>query len=273
MKEYDDIYTLTVTARDKAGNTSRLSKTFTLCRFGSRFTVAPKEMNGAYVQNVDTDITIAERTPATVKERKGLLILDGREQEANTKTSEAKLDGWNRYFYTFAKEDFADEGVYTLDTSSVDSAGNTSQFSESKNFTLYVDRTPPVISISGVQPKSQYKLAEAKAKVSISDNIRASSYIVKSNGKTIYVSEGKNFTPQSTVQLPAGLNQTIKVTAKDAAGNVGEYEMEGVTVSDNLILRLFANKGFDIGFAAALAAIAALILLLAKRRKKDEEAA
>lgn len=270
-KEYDDVYTLTVTARDKAGNTSRFSKTFTVCRFGSRFTVAQKELNGAYLQNVDTDITIAERTPASLKEREGLLIRDGRQQDDVIKTSEAKLDGWNRYFYTFPKEYFADEGVYTLDTRSLDSAGNTSKFTESKNFTLYVDKTAPVISFTGVTPDSQYKLSEAKGKISISDNIKASSYIVKSNGKTIYVSEGKNYKPEATVQLPAGLNQKISITAKDAAGNVGEYELDGVTVSDNLFMRLFANRTFDIGFGLGLAALAALLIFLAKRHKKDEE--
>lgn len=268
-KEYDDVYTLTVTARDKAGNTSRLSKTFTVCRFGSRFSATPKEVSGKYVKKMDRDIIIAEKTPAKLKKRKGILRLDGRRLKEGAVLSEEKSGGWNRYYYTFPKELFDKEGVYSLDTDSLDSAGNTSQFSESGFFTVYVDRTPPVIAASGVQENSQYSPEKAKLQISLSDNIRAASFSVRANGILIYKSEGKNFRPQANVQLPPGLNQTISVTATDAAGNTGEYELKGVTVSASPILRLLAKRTFDVGLGAAL--LAAFLTVLLKRRKKNKE--
>ena len=270
-KRYDDIYTLTVTAKDKAGNTSRLSKTFTLCRFGSRFSLAPDNLNGRYVKSVDRDIVIAEKTPATLTEREGILRLDGR-QIQQAALSEAVFDGWHRYFYTFPKEYFEKEGVYTLDTASSDSAGNASRFSEHGQFTVYVDKTPPVIVAGGVQEKSQYAPEDAVLKLAVSDNIRAVSACVRANGGEIYRSEGKDFRSEAQVQIPPGLHQTISITAADAAGNMSEYEIRGVTVSESLFIRLLANRAFDISlFAALFAAAAAAVFLLKKRRKSQKE--
>lgn len=268
-KNYDDIYTLTVTAKDKAGNFSRLSKTFTVCRFGSRFSAAPEGLSGAYITKLDRDIIIAEKTPADLKEQKGILRLDG-QTLAQARLSQAKIGGWNRYFYTFPKELFTDEGVYSLDTESTDSAGSVSRFSAGNSFTLYVDKTPPVISLSGVQKGGRYKTSQAKARLSVSDNIRAATCTVKANGRTIYASEGKTFRTQAQVQIPEGLNQRISVRATDAAGNTGRYELRSVTVSDSFFLRLFASKAFVAGLAAALAAAVFAAVLFARRRKRGE---
>lgn len=270
-RRLDDVYTLRVTAYDKAGNTATETMTFTVCRFGSVFSIRDRGLNGAYVKSMDKSIVIIERTPANLTSEKGILILDGREQDADVKIKASRKNGWNRYSYSFPASAFSKEGVYTLNTSSQDDAGNTSSFAEDKSFTLYVDKTPPVVALSGIEEKSQYKMSEAKGELSVSDNIKVSMCSVKADGLAIYEKSGDRLNGADKVQLPSGMNQTITVTASDMAGNISTYELEGVTVSDNLLMRLFANRIFDIALAAVLVAAAALFILLFRRRRKEEE--
>ena len=270
-RRLDDVYTLRVTAYDKAGNTATETRTFTLCRFGSVFSIRDRGLNGAYVKAMDKSIVIIERTPARLTSEKGILILDGREQSADVTVRESHKNGWNRYSYRFPASAFSAEGVYTLNTSSVDNAENTSSFAEDNSFTLYVDRTAPVVALAGIEEGSQYKMSEAKGELSVSDNIRLSMCSVKADGKTIYEKSGSELKGADVVQLPSGMNQTITVTASDMAGNTSTYELKGVTVSDNLLMRLLANRIFDIALAAVLAAAAALFFLLFRKRRREEE--
>lgn len=274
QKEYDDIYTLTVTCVDKAGNRTSVSKTFTVCRFGSRFVVnkSSRPFNGAFKKDMTETVHITETNPAGIVKAEGLVTRDGARTDAQVKTTMGTKKGWPACTYEYPADVFAEEGIYELDARSSDKAGNDSSFKDMDGqFRLTIDRTPPVISITGVEEGGRYTQREAVANVSVSDTIGVGAYEIDFAGKSLYNSAGK--TPPATKEtlLTPGVDQTLLVKATDRAGNEASSTVERITVSDSALVRFWANKPLVGGTAAGVAAIAAaLALLMARKRKKSE---
>lgn len=276
QKEYDDIYRLTCTCTDKAGNKTTVTKTFTVCRFGSKFTVnkSSRPFNGSYLKNVEEKIYITETNPAGIGQPEGIITLDGARLDQTAKTTVGTRNGWAACTYEYPAAAFEAEGIYELDAHSTDRAGNDSSFKDAGgSFKLTVDRTPPSISVSGIEEGGRYTLSEAVATVSVSDTIGVGAYEVDFGGKRLYSTKPNTTPPASQkVLLKPGMNETLLVKAQDKAGNESEYTVEKLTVSDNALVRYWANKPLVGGTAAVLALLAAAFILFgARRRKKEEE--
>ena len=140
---------------------------------------------------------------------------------------------------------------------------------------VYVDKTAPQITVTGIEEGGSYKGLDAEAKIKVSDGIRLAGFEVFADNEKIHeTSNIKSLSKQEDVLLPEGLNQTIKIVAVDEAGNSDTYIIEDVTVSSNFFLRLWANKPLFLGLCALILAAAATgIFFYRKKRRSSGEAA
>lgn len=165
---YDDIYTITATAKDLAGNTADGTITFSVNRYGSNFRVVDveqyedndgilgerqdvqfEEINVSGIDTADSIISIARgASEATnLKEGKGYEITSGT-------SSDSETNGWTRYVYTVKEENFDKDGKYTLSISSKTSVSDAEQFNTSVS---YFDRYYDLLTEEEKEKEDQYK--------------------------------------------------------------------------------------------------------------------
>lgn len=276
-RSLDDIYTLSCTVTDKAGNISSKKVVFTVDRFGSNFRL-PKE-TGKYrnscVRSVDSDLVIIEKNYARLKSYSAVLRKDGQKTDADIKvTYEKSTDGSNVYKYRFSSSLFKEECVYVLDTKSKDSAGNGSEFSETNDvFRISVDKTKPMIAVSGIEKDGIYKGSEVM-KVSVTDNVKVTGYKVYSNDEVVYESDpAETDIRTENIKLPYAIGQTVRIEATDSAGNTAVKTIDNVTISDSMFERFRANKLLVTLTAIAVVVIvsAAIYIHMRRRQENDEE--
>ena len=305
--ENDGIYNFTVELSDKAGNSTSKSVTFSVNRFGSTFrtTDEPTEklIKNGYT-NAEQDIVVEEINVSPLTKHSVTLAKSGgnsTELVENTDykfTSSNNSNEWCKSVYTVNKKNFSDEAAYTVTIMSVDKAKNTnnnrmansSLNTEQKNKREYaisfvVDKTSPLVSITGIKDNELYKEASKKVKIVCEDdNLDKSKLVVTLDNKKL--AEGEDYTIvddkdgsiagmlTAEIVLKAetgGIKENLKVTIGDLAGNTGEKSVDNFILSANIFQRFFANPVLVICTFAGLAlVIAAVIFFVAKKRKKAE---
>lgn len=305
--ENDGIYNFTVELSDKAGNSTSKSVTFSVNRFGSTFrtTDEPTEklINNGYT-NAEQDIVIEEINVTPLTKHSVTLAKSGGnstelvENTDYTFTSSNNGNEWCKSVYTVNKKNFSDEAAYTVTIMSVDKAKNTnnnrmadsSLSTEQKNkrecaISFVVDKTSPLVSITGIKDNELYKEASKKVKIVCEDdNLDKSKLVVTLDNKKL--AEGEDYTIvddkdgsiagmlTAEIVLKAetgGIKENLKVTIGDLAGNTGEKSVDNFILSANIFQRFFANPVLVICTFAGLAlVIAAVIFFVAKKRKKAE---
>ncbi len=304
--ENDGIYNFTVELSDKAGNSTSKSVTFSVNRFGSTFKASDeseKLINNGYT-NAEQDIVIEEINVTPLTKHSVTLAKSGgnsTELVENTDykfTSSNNGNEWCKSVYTVNKKNFSDEAAYTVTIMSVDKAKNTnnnrmansSLSTKQKNerecaISFVVDKTSPLVSITGIKDNELYKEASKKVKIVCEDdNLDKSKLVVTLDNKKL--AEGKDYTIvddkdgsiagmlTAEIVLKAetgGIKENLKVTIGDLAGNTGEKSVDNFILSANIFQRFFANPVLVICTFAGLAlVIAAVIFFVAKKRKKAE---
>ena len=304
--ENDGIYNFTVELSDKAGNSTSKSVTFSVNRFGSTFKASDeskKLINNGYT-NAEQDIVIEEINVTPLTKHSVTLAKSGgnsTELVENTDykfTSSNNGNEWCKSVYTVNKKNFSDEAAYTVTIMSVDKAKNTnnnrmadsSLSTEQKNkrecaISFVVDKTSPLVSITGIKDNELYKEASKKVKIVCEDdNLDKSKLVVTLDNKKL--AEGEDYTIvddkdgsiagmlTAEIVLKAetgGIKENLKVTIGDLAGNTGEKSVDNFILSANIFQRFFANPVLVICTFAGLAlVIAAVIFFVAKKRKKAE---
>lgn len=305
--ENDGIYNFTVELSDKAGNSTSKSVTFSVNRFGSTFRTTDeptkKLIKNGYT-NAEQDIVIEEINVTPLTKHSVTLAKSGGnstelvENTDYTFTSSNNSNEWCKSVYTVNKKNFSDEAAYTVTIMSVDKAKNTnnnrmansSLSTEQKNEREYaisfvVDKTSPLVSITGIKDNELYKEASKKVKIVCEDdNLDKSKLVVTLDNKKL--AEGKDYTIvddkdgsiagmlTAEIVLKAetgGIKENLKVTIGDLAGNTGEKSVDNFILSANIFQRFFANPVLVICTFAGLAlVIAAVIFFVAKKRKKAE---
>lgn len=270
-RENDGSYTLTATARDKAGNTTTKVVNFVVNRFGSYFVYpdATKAVMGAAMQNMDQDIVIKEHNVSKLDKSDKLVYRDGKKIESDAKTSEKLGDKENVYTHTFDKSNFAEEGAYEANVVSKDTAKNEMESKDENGpIKFFVDRTAPTITLNGIDPKGN----KAKS-ITVTANIQDTLTGVKEvhayvGGQEVHVDMPED--GPATFTVGEGLKQSVKVTAVDGAGNTAEAK-ETASVSSNAA-SLFLNRFLWPVLAAIGSGLLGIILfLLGKKRKKKED--
>lgn len=304
--ENDGIYNFTVELSDKAGNSTSKSVTFSVNRFGSTFKASDeseKLIKNGYT-NAEQDIVVEEINVSPLTKHSVTLAKSGgnsTELVENTDykfTSSNNGNEWCKSVYTVNKKNFSDEAAYTVTIMSVDKAKNTnnnrmadsSLSTEQKNkrecaISFVVDKTSPLVSITGIKDNELYKEASKKVKIVCEDdNLDKSKLVVTLDNKKL--DEGEDYTIvddkdgsiagmlTAEIVLKAetgGIKENLKVTIGDLAGNTGEKSVDNFILSANIFQRFFANPVLVICTFAGLAlVIAAVIFFVAKKRKKAE---
>ena len=279
VQSEDDIYTLTATTTDAAGNVTTESITFSVNRFGSNYYFSKdseKFLNSRYHKK-GQDITIYEVNVDELKEH-GITVNHNGTATKLTKDMYTVEDvtgngEWKTYKYVIKAECFKDEGMYEITVDSTDAAGNR-QDNKLKNSPIgfVIDQTPPSVVITGVEDDAVYDQTSRKITFKVSDDQAVGEL-------TIYV-DGKEVAKYSAKQLikmdgkveyelkEAGKWQTVTAKVTDAAGNKGKEDSVRVFVTTNSLLRMFNNIAFRAGAGILGAALLGGLFVFFKKKKK-----
>ena len=279
VQSEDDIYTLTATTTDAAGNVTTESITFSVNRFGSNYYFSKdseKFLNSRYHKK-GQDITIYEVNVDELKEH-GITVNHNGTATKLTKDMYTVEDvtgngEWKTYKYVIKAECFKDEGMYEITVDSTDAAGNR-QDNKLKNSPIgfVIDQTPPSVVITGVEDDAVYDQTSRKITFKVSDDQAVGEL-------TIYV-DGKEVAKYSAKQLikmdgkveyelkEAGKWQTVTAKVTDAAGNEGKEDSVRVLVTTNSLLRMFNNIAFRAGAGILGAALLGGLFVFFKKKKK-----
>lgn len=262
VKTNDGVYTLTATAVDKAGNTATDSRTFTVNRFGSTFKTMTKP--DEYGQETKTNVVVKEKNLSGIKSFKCTVIRDAEETKAEGVTVKEEDKSST---YTIPSTNFGKEGVYRVRIETVDNAGNTSRYES--DFAFTIDKTPPVITYTGVESGKVYKENNVRMYVSAKDSLTKQPKItVTVNGRKTNLEKDENGTYAT---IGNGYNQTIVITATDKAGNASNVKVDKVSVSTNKLAFFISHKLLTVALIAGVAVAAILAAVLFARKKKDED--
>ena len=286
-KKVDDIYTLTATLTDKAGNTSTKSVAFSANRFGSTyaFDSATKKLNGAYSKSVK-DIVVTETNVNKLNNIKITLfknsdtikLKNGTDYRIDVEGGNGK---WYKYVYTIFAKNFSDDGVYRLSFHSEDAAGNISENTldtKNKEIRFGVDKTKPNVVLDNLESGQTYPLEKLKVSMIANDNLLLNSVVVYLDNydkayKTWDAKEiadilGKNGEFTFDVSGNSTGAHKMKVVCTDAAGNKITKEIKDFYVTTNLFIRYYNNKLLFFGSIAGFLLIVGVIVYAIVRKKK-----
>lgn len=244
----DDIYTLTTSVTDLAGNSSTQTIVFSVNRFGSVYTFDRnlQEISGKYVYE-EVDVVVIETNVDHLK-RESInlkMTLNGIPTDLTPDTDYVveKTGGgawnptkqWSQYKYTINKQLFSSEGQYTVALYSEDEAGNINEnIHETKQAEIAfgIDKTPPAVVAVDIENKKVYDTNGRDATFSIKDNLVLENVIIQLNGETVQPEVNEE---NYTIHIPSSSEtQTVKVYAADAAGNNFILDLDDIVVRRNL---------------------------------------
>ncbi len=293
----DGIYLLSATIVDLAGNTKSREIMFSVNRFGSTFMVLDEKSDALIDKgftNDAPDFEIIEVNVTPVDEQNVALSHDKTTYDIKKGTDYTiKTDGgdtaWYKYVYTINKENFADEGDYTLTVSSKDKTdrvvNNRTANDEGKQRTcpvaFIVDKTKPIITIEGVESDGKYRDATRDIKIMCMDTyIDQESLVVTLDGEALVA--GKDYTADTTlageiaIDLKVGdetagqRTHTVGVSVNDYADNETEEAAEDFILSATWLTLFLSSPIAIISTVATLALIAIIIILIARKKKNKE---
>lgn len=287
VQKVDDIYTLTATLTDMAGNETEKSITFSANRFGSVYTFDEylQEIEGKYT-NAEQDVIFTETNVDTiVKDSVQVkLFKDGtpsdlKEGTDYTVTHTGGNGKWSQYRYVVNKSLFANDGKYRLTVLSEDAAGNVNEnIEESKKaeISFGIDKTDPVIVPIDFESGKQYPVEVKTVEAEIKDNLVLADVKIylgeeKAENEVKYTVEEETYIfdiPQSNEK------QSVIFVATDAAGNIFKLLVEDFLVSTNLFVRWYNNTPLFIGSIVGVALIAigiAAFIIFGKKKKNEED--
>ena len=292
----DGIYEMTVKITDKAGNEAENNITFTVNRYGSVYVYGEylTELTadgGAYVREVSKDLTLTEYNPSRLVEGSLMpeVTRDGKPVEGIDIVVSPKINdkvkvsdcGWYQYGYRISKDNFVSDGVYKIDISSKDAAGNSSDTSdrEDQGILFRVDSMPPEISsIAGLE-ESIINKHEARVIYRVFDSIALDSISLFIDGEEIerindFGNDGNNY-EGAFVLSESDSEHSVRLVVSDKAGNITDTASDGfreacayrfndrVTVSTDLFIRTTALIKENIVLVACITSAAAAFVIAA----------
>lgn len=282
VQKVDDIYTLTATLTDLAGNETTQTISFSANRYGSVYDLrAVEDILNKYL-SVEQDIVFTE-TNVDSLDREGILIkltkngtptdlVEGTDYTVEVSGGNGQ---WSVYTYTIKKALFTDDGRYSISIYSTDAAGNVNEnIDESKaaEISFGIDKTNPVIVPIDLESGKQYPVEGKTVEIEIKDNLVLENVKIFLNGEEVeYTVDGETYT--FTIPESNSL-QDVRVVATDAAGNETEVTVDSFLVSTNIFARWYNNTPLFVGSIIGVVAIAlglVIFILFGKKKKKEEE--
>lgn len=271
--ENDGIYTIELKVVDMAGNEESESVTFTVNRFGSvyAFNDYLVGLQKQYVREITGDLVITEYNPDQLVEgsvkieitRDGTPLQNVKYTVSPTVNNTVAIgeSGWYQYVYTISKENFEKDGVYKINVSSEDAAGNkpeNTNYEENNILFRYDTTAPEIANVTGLE-ESIVNASNLKVGVEVFDAIGLAKVTIYNNDTVLTeVDSFDNLVNyKGEFELGQGSNQHVRMVIVDLAGNEfdtdarnesGQYAFapsykfeRDVTVSTDFFVRLMAN--------------------------------
>ena len=250
--EADDIYTLTATVKDKAGNESKEAVTFSVNRFGSNYELSAStaSLMGSYVKRgeavsiTETNVSGLASSSASIAHNDVVETLEPGVDYAVEE--DGGQDAWSRYTYTFPADLFEQDGYYRVMLTSLDAAGSLSEnLMEGKNgdrtspleLSFAVDGTAPVAYLGNVDSSAAYYAPSQRIDVYAGDNMEASEAVLVVDGEPVKRWDAEALAAERafSYDLPASEGaRDVRLEVADRAGNVAAASAGGVLVTNNL---------------------------------------
>lgn len=252
VPEMDDVYTLTITATDMAGNKSTKTIKFSINRFGSSYEFGDtlNEINEKFVKVVKGikffEINVDELKVDSIKVTLTINGVPKTLEKGKDYTFKKVQDSgaWNKYEYVLNDELFSEDGTYVITVSSVDMAENVNEISNKEKgdgIKFGVDTVAPIIVALNLENDNFYKANSYEALISIKDNLAISGAAAWVDGKSVQMSSTDSETYTFTI-AESNNPQNIEIRAVDQAGNEAVARVDHVLVSGNILVRLMRNK-------------------------------
>jgi hypothetical protein len=268
VRASDDLYTLTVSVTDMAGNMFEDSMQFSVNRFGSIFVVeheATRGLMGSFMresQDVQLrEINVDEVLPDSVDIN---VAKDGSVRKLSvgdysvSPDADSAYASWYIYDYNIPAEQFAADGNYVVTIKTDDTAGNINENTDpnkiaegaSAEVDFAVDGTAPVIAVSDLVTGGIYNSVGKDIVATIRDNLLLGSVALTVNSQPAEMSEnGEVYTfPLSE----SNSRQSAEIIATDAAGNETVWKAEDFILTTNAVVRWFYNTPLFIGTVAGV---------------------
>ena len=269
----DDVYRLSAKIVDMAGNETTEELWFSVNRFGSTYLLSDraKALQGTYqkegeeilISEINADEVLSSALTLYRNEEKHALS-EGAEYQTTRSGGNGK---WYRGDYLIKKDNFDKEGLYHLQISSQDKAGNlasTEQTERGAELRFGIDRTPPRILLSNVDNQGVYRGDSLDLDLSVQDNLWLEQVDATVDGteelswrdKSLQEAVAKDSFPLQ-ISGEKGKRHNLLVVARDAAGNESRKEVSDFVITNNPLLRLISQKNFARN--AAIATVAGLM--------------
>ena len=283
LPDKDGVYTVKVQVTDDKGQTSEKTITYAVNKNGSTYDWLNKDVNGAYYQYLSEDLKLSEHstTRLDTSKTKFTFTLDGKVVTVDSslvKVVEKKEDdGSYTYTYTFNKDGFKDNGVWSISVATVDIDGHASSSNASVQFQFVLDNIVPELKVEGILNNGKYNAAKHQFKVLVKDNIGLARVRVLINGKVYEFTKGELLKGEKILDLErSDKPYSIEVEVVDLAGNTTTQKVEGITVSATSLDALLQSDNFKlivgilgVGF---LGSLLAWWFAAVKKRKRKEQA-
>ena len=269
----DDVYRLYAKIVDMAGNETTEELWFSVNRFGSTYLLSDraKALQGTYqkegeeilISEINADEVLSSALTLYRNEEKHALS-EGAEYQTTRSGGNGK---WYRGDYLIKKDNFDKEGLYHLQISSQDKAGNlasTEQTERGAELRFGIDRTPPRILLSNVDDQGVYRGDTLDLDLSVQDNFWLEQVNATVDGehetswtdKSLQEAVAKDSFPLQ-ISGEEGKRHKLLIVARDAAGNESRKEVSDFVITNNPLLRLMSQKNFARN--AAIATVAGLL--------------
>lgn len=300
-EEIDDLYCLRVRAEDRAGNKTEKTVRFSVNRYGSVYMLdedtkqwlSTSDSERIYLKE-EKDVGIVEYNLDTSKSARILINHNGdlkklREGTDYTVEEPENERFWKKRYYRICRENFTEEGIYTVILNTEDRAGNimtnTSMKKEGRNLPIVfaIDKTGPSVVLSGAEDKGQYRESQRRIKIDAKDNLYLKKVFISVDGETRVYEEKELRETEGVISISvAGANhwQKIEIRAEDAAGNcLGENEENKkaenlqieILVTPDILVQYYMNKPLFFASLLGGAAGMSVFFYFMSRRKQHTQ--
>ena len=283
LPEKDGVYTVKVQVTDDKGQVSEKTITYAVNKNGSTYDWLNKDVNGAYYQRLSEDLKLSEHstTRLDTSKTKFTFTLDGKVVTVDAslvKVDEKKEDdGSYTYTYTFNKDGFKENGVWSISVATVDVDGHASSSNASVQFQFVLDNIVPELKIEGVTNNGKYNAAKHQFKVLVKDNIGLARVRVLVNGKVYEFTREELLKGEKLIDLEhSDKPYSIEVEVVDLAGNTTTQKVEGITITATTAQALLGSENFKyavgaLGLGLFGGLLAWWLAAVRKRKRKERE--
>lgn len=295
-QKYDGVYTLTIWVTDKAGRETESSVTFSINRYGSVYSLDNNlyELNNKVISEIDNNFKIREYNATEVLldsikvdiTRDGTPIIGANVNIDRVAVNSDSESGWYEYIYTIDKSNFDLDGIYVIEVTSTDAAGNRSQSLsyDGLKIEFAIDRTKPdIVSVNGLE-EINYKAEKITFDYEVFDAIGLKQVKVYVNNNVVQVVDKFDDVTsyKGTASIDEGTDQRVRIEVTDLAGNVIDSDKEEdiasgkiadfnreVTISTNFFVIWYSNKlFFYLSIGGVVAFIGAVTILIVMKKRK-----